>query len=187
MRQITFQRCRWRHFGLAMDGLLSRGARFPCEAPLEKTKFSFVSGYQLKMASGLGMGWVCPQGRHTAGGWGPGNAAATGRNQSPTHAFVSFLLFIQPGTPAYGMVLPTFRQVFPPHLCQPRNSLNDMSGILLLVKSKSCRTENQYWPPSSVLWRNGKGRNEDLAVTVLCVENTFFIHYCNLCKQILWM
>lgn len=34
--------------------------------------------------------------------------------------FVSFLLFIQPRTPAYGMVLPTFRQVFPPLLSQPR-------------------------------------------------------------------
>ena len=28
----------------------------PNETPLEKTKFSFVSGYQLEIASGLGMG-----------------------------------------------------------------------------------------------------------------------------------
>lgn len=71
---------------------------------------------------------------------------------------ISFLLFIQPGTPAYGMVLPTFRQVFPPHLSQPRNSLNDMPGILFLVKSKSSQAENQYWPPSSVLWRNERAK-----------------------------
>ena len=31
---------------------------FPSETPLEKTKFSFASGYQLEIASGLGMGRV---------------------------------------------------------------------------------------------------------------------------------
>ena len=36
--------------------LLSRGVCFSSETPLEETKFSFVSGYQLELVSGLGMG-----------------------------------------------------------------------------------------------------------------------------------
>ena len=41
---------------------------FPSEMPLEETKFSFASGYQLEMTSQLGMG-MCPlllsaMGRH---------------------------------------------------------------------------------------------------------------------------
>lgn len=33
-----------------------RGLCFPCETPLEETKFSFASGYQLEKASELEMG-----------------------------------------------------------------------------------------------------------------------------------
>lgn len=50
---------------------------FPRETPLKKTNFSFASGYQLMVASGLGMGGGCPPLLPTVGlpsstdPWGP--------------------------------------------------------------------------------------------------------------------
>lgn len=59
MRQGTSQRCHWVHFLLT---IYAGHAAYPWGqfvSPVEKTKFSLVSGYQLEIASGLGMG-VCP-------------------------------------------------------------------------------------------------------------------------------
>lgn len=39
-------------------GLL-KSSLFPHETVLKKAKFSFVSGYQMQLASGLGMGGLC--------------------------------------------------------------------------------------------------------------------------------
>lgn len=41
-------------------GLLLRVVYFPSELSLEKTKFSLANGYQLEIASGLGMGTFVP-------------------------------------------------------------------------------------------------------------------------------
>lgn len=115
----------------AGHGLPLRVVHFPCKTPFGETNFSFASGYQLVITSGLGMGWgpvsIFLLNTGTLCGTGPVHAASHSVYQSCLEGLVSL-----------GSTSPLSLELWPPpflqsSLCWERKYLMGTSHLELGV------------------------------------------------------